>query len=72
MQDITQKLALFHIEKLKLFNSAKVCEVGLFMAKKEYSSQLYQYKIDETSWEIFWGLPENDWFYYRNEMVSLV
>ena len=34
LQEFTQKLALFHIEKLELFNSAKVCEVGLYMAKK--------------------------------------
>ena len=34
LQEFMQKLAIFHMEKLKLFNSAKVCEVGLYMAQK--------------------------------------
>ena len=34
LQAFLQKLSLFHMEKLKLSNSAKVCEVGLYMANK--------------------------------------
>ena len=30
------------------------------------------YENHETFWEISWGLPEIDWFYYKNEQVSLV
>ena len=33
-QEFTNILALFNVEKLKFYNSAKVCEVGLYMAKK--------------------------------------
>ena len=34
LQEFLQKLAPFQMEKLKLSNSAKVCEVGLYMANK--------------------------------------
>ena len=37
LQAFLQKLSLFHMEKLKLSNSAKVCEVGLYMTKKRVS-----------------------------------
>ena len=40
LQEFTQKLALFHTEKLKLFNSARVCEVGLYIVANHISTRL--------------------------------
>ena len=40
LQEFTQKLAPFHTEKLKLFNSARVCEVVLYIAANYISTRL--------------------------------
>ena len=39
LRSFLQKIAFFDIEKVKLFKSAKVCEVGLYMTKKRGSVQ---------------------------------